>query len=1120
MLQKFLLIGLGGSGGKTLRFTWKEANDRLKGEGWPGGMPQGWQFLHIDVPEMVDASNTEIFPIEVTQGIEYLGLARQPFQFSHYDEDMVARADSLDQVLGWRPDPTVEYGLPFRGAGQLRAVGRVVGLTRRDAVAGAIDRAVAKVLDGRADEEMRRLSAFMHSDPEVQSADAASVILISSLGGGSGSGLFLDVIDLLKSRLAVQAPWLENAQMSVLFAADVFADLKPEDRTGVEPNSLAALSELMNASESGRASRHTFIIGRGNGNVRFPTENAVYQAVGKTLASFMTNDAVQQQFTAYIGTNVRYAATEEAFTPLASEGRFSSMGYASLSLGRAQFTQYAAERIARDSLQRLKEGWRSEAPSGNANPIEEEVVKARVEALRDRFLEECGFDLDGDHAVAESKVRERAWAKSDIEAGSVGEVREMLDRMGEGDRTAAAWADTVRTESGKRQPGFLAGAQKTAEMKATAWRSDRHAKIVRATQNALAEHGFDITLGLLDVLSGTLGDLSDKFAGVSGSSAADGTKAVTTVAKIRNEITNALNGVAEWASQQGDALLQKRALRGPGGIENLYGKALALTVGASLYQSLNGAVSGLRDELVLPLKVELARAAVNLDQVTGPQGDRHEMVKQWSADAPGGHLRAAPNEHLIVDQATHPTILEGWFDRLFPGSGGDSDGAVVEVIEGYDPEESITHPKLGEGGIAYDDALLQVAWPGPGKPSKIAVRVVPDTLLARAEQWVRDRKGIGGYTQETLRGWLASPDRTERDRQEFADRFEVALAGAAPLVSVNANAYKMLHGEAPPSPRLIVGPIPVEDSPDDHALYQRLADALRANGMQEGEILSRFNVQTDGEGIEIASFMPAQVHPVVFDSLTMPVQADWESRDTDKEREQFWRCRRARPVRDFVPMAPSQIEPLVRGWFTSVVLGWVSTFAGSWSNAPLTIWTPTGRKAFPSHLLGPDEQDFRRVLAAVIETLPLALVSYGLGDRDPLDAYLQLIHTGLQPQGQSVDPALRAWVVHGKVAKGSPGHEDALLPPVDLAGPAGVEPDAPVARATTISTVLRNFGEQYRNEWFGMPVGPSTTGLGGAWEIRDVVLQSAVSLADAVTVIAANPAASGGVNLLGMPTAE
>ena len=48
MLKPLLIIGLGGSGGKTIRAMKQSLNRTLESVRYTGGLPAAWQFLQID----------------------------------------------------------------------------------------------------------------------------------------------------------------------------------------------------------------------------------------------------------------------------------------------------------------------------------------------------------------------------------------------------------------------------------------------------------------------------------------------------------------------------------------------------------------------------------------------------------------------------------------------------------------------------------------------------------------------------------------------------------------------------------------------------------------------------------------------------------------------------------------------------------------------------------------------------------------------------------------------------------------------------------------------------------------------------------------------------------------
>ena len=68
MLRPFLIIGVGGSGGKTLRGIKYQLELKLQQVGWKSGIPAAWQFLHFDTPTAQDGVDFAV-PVPSSSGV-------------------------------------------------------------------------------------------------------------------------------------------------------------------------------------------------------------------------------------------------------------------------------------------------------------------------------------------------------------------------------------------------------------------------------------------------------------------------------------------------------------------------------------------------------------------------------------------------------------------------------------------------------------------------------------------------------------------------------------------------------------------------------------------------------------------------------------------------------------------------------------------------------------------------------------------------------------------------------------------------------------------------------------------------------------------------------------------
>ena len=132
MLRPMLLIGVGGSGGKTLQLLHRELRWRLRDSGWDEGVPRGWQFVHIDVPSAPDTGigNEAELVNSVTVMGQYIGLSPSAVNYRNVDGVWLSNAssDELAKIASWRPTPEDVNISIADGAGQYRTIGRVISL--------------------------------------------------------------------------------------------------------------------------------------------------------------------------------------------------------------------------------------------------------------------------------------------------------------------------------------------------------------------------------------------------------------------------------------------------------------------------------------------------------------------------------------------------------------------------------------------------------------------------------------------------------------------------------------------------------------------------------------------------------------------------------------------------------------------------------------------------------------------------------------------------------------------------------------------------------------------------------------------------------------------------------
>ena len=377
-MRKFLIVGCGGSGGATLRFLMDQLLADLRAHGI-FELPPAWQFLQIDVPTVPEAGPGNLGSVRDLGG-RYLSVSSPGNAYTlvaNNVEQSLGVEVALRGLAGWSPQPkeAAAHVPVTNGAGQFRAVGRMLTLTDLNDIQTEMTRAW---------EQLQRPDAWGQLSTKYPGTyDPATTvvpIVVGSMAGGSGASMFLDVC-----RLLGRLPGLRRSDLGVfLFTADVFSSLPETQRTGVDGNALGALGEII-AAQTRASDKHdadmfaslglppetadeaafarVFPIGSsiGGDGAKFGdgTMNGVYRGLGRALAATVSSQEATEQ---YIKSKIENPTPPAMNRELLGWGTDSaifpwgSFGYASLSLGRDRYAEYASQRMARNAFDRLLSG--------------------------------------------------------------------------------------------------------------------------------------------------------------------------------------------------------------------------------------------------------------------------------------------------------------------------------------------------------------------------------------------------------------------------------------------------------------------------------------------------------------------------------------------------------------------------------------------------------------------------------------------------------------------------------------------------------------------------------------------------------------------------------------------
>jgi hypothetical protein len=1058
MLRPLLIVGVGGSGGKTVRRLRQSLLRQLRRvPGWTGEMPQAWQLVWIDwlASQGSDGDSSPLLPSE-----DYLGLWPNgvPNWGGTYPKllNSLPSSDHAELLAGWF-DP--ELQINPQGGGQARAAGRNLGAIEMKTITQRMGQWHAKMTSDSATAQLAALERCLGMPSEGQ-REAPMAIVISSLAGGTGAGLFMEVLTAMHA--VDEAYAAAGGTATMLYTADVFGALNANLVEQVAANGLAAAMEVTSGVLSrGRSSQSTellsnlgvlpgdgkfactynFLIGSKNASgVTFNDQNEVYQAVGECLSTLVLNDSMLEslvKFSLLAAFNMVANVDNTRLKDPADNTQtypFSGIGVAKVAIGTDRLGDYAAQVLTRDIVEQLM--WPTYLPDDGTKVPEQERIDESADNNFPRFLERSGLNeinpandvliaLAGDNPVVmPNQPFDLIYSRAEVNSAAQW-ADSVTTHAPQQEMSGAEWQQTFQTYWVTQRQAPLSTAEAELWSNAQTWTST----IQNTLTNLVAQTAIDLGLNVTDQLI---------------------TRLLGQIDSARSELEIEASELAVWSDGQlNEALRQlsvgKAKMTASDGVVGQaiasFNNGILFACAAKRHEVAAALLADLKANFLVPLQTTIQTwrvrlgAALDTKVLLTGQENPWPVMPRFGRPTPTQFL-PGPVEKLLID----PANFEGEVQQAIKDGLPDTEKNSWQILArqraglGLDLATGEGVQTLLKRTADWVPTLAN-AQPTQGPPTKASF-VVPFEHLSLME---------GTETWQGIEAWLSTPAAAELGKllkidlhtyvnsgdpqtrlareQALQSAFTAATLAAAPLVSVKQAVASAVHGTPGNAFSAVVSPIPF---PPGDPLFDALKTQLVSSGLAQAANADGLFKTRAADNITFLTSNSNAMQAVVFDNVMAPAASDWQRRKANQQlREIFWRWRRARPLPESLPIAGERLRVLIRGWFVAELLGQMRTEFDREVGPRIEIWcADQAWKSFPVPLLSRSPglprpsrkgENFE-YLAAVLKSMSLALLDvYQSASIDPLAPYHRLLDLGGDVQNEIGD-----WIDYAKPSAPNP----------------------------------------------------------------------------------------------------
>lgn len=1000
MLRPVIMIGCGGSGQKAVRYVRDAVRRRLLHAGWEGPFPQSWQFIGIDTLTSQEDASIPYLPAN-----DYLSVS---LQFQTYaalaaalNHKFAIGSAGFREMMGWQPNPT-QVLVPLQdGAGQLRAVGRAAGvLALQQYVQNRISKAFSDCEAGGP--ELAEVSQKLGvSVPPGTPTPAPLTLIVGSMAGGTGAGIMLDVIDLVrKTNVDGAFPVL------VAFSPDIFGNSSTDQMTA---NAAAFMAEMVSAywdnensdaalipasvQVATRGPHSIFMIGRKNmDGLDLNDSKNVYRAVGEALAAVTTSSKVQTDFHNFITVNWATAAPANpggyGWHDSLMKGVMSSFGSTTLSIGRDRFREYLTKLLQRSVIEYLTGGYEQAAigvlgESAAKNLTADVKILEIARKYKDDFLQSCGL-LEG---TTQQQVTERFLSndqkRSEFQTISTS-IRSGLPAAANQD--LSTWVSQIRAQSQAANVQSMRRAEVDIQTEIRSWGSELFEDTLRAATDFASRFSLPVVLKILELARAEVLESSAKM------------KAESLNSKVASQAEGTKVSPASSGNSKGRVSLSAGPVTE---VLNASARQVAYEWTSRVQEQLSVMMEAVATSMLSSISVGALQALNRLNTLVSPQDGQPAVVSTWprNDDVVPPSFAPSPVEFYLEEYETWPGRARELLERSIDRSSGENlsndpiQAARTLIIRGgFSKNEDTTVAPLIWADVR---AGVKPRW-SVGDSVPVAVGDRLEKLAERIDIWLqRPATEVKNFLDEGLDSYLSVKNpRTNQPVADHAQRLsnfkqklQEALNQSRPLLELDTAMNATVHPISPPQFDINVQGFPFGEG---HPARPVTRDVIQGFLNTPDDVDWVFS-GGESESVLISMFLKYPVSPSVVTSFTQPLARSLTKiQNPDLLRSSFWLWRRARILENFIPLPDELRRAAIRGFAIARSLGFMTATVTEANR----VVNASGIHEFPKHLL--TTTNANNVLPALLEAMILtygdaptqgkkafaaygALVDYGIG---------------------------------------------------------------------------------------------------------------------------------------------